>query len=104
MRKNILTLAALSAGVFLSGCVATSGGVNGTIFTSTKAPVSATALNTSGKTGEACSTGVLGFAFGDGSVEAAKQNGQITRVSQVDVKNTSVLGIYAQSCTIVKGE
>ncbi len=56
------------------------------------------------KTGEACATSILGIvASGDASIDAAKQAGGINEVLSVDYKSTSVLGLYASFCTIVKG-
>jgi hypothetical protein len=40
---------------------------------------------------------------GDASIEAAKKEGGITRVSSVSLENSGFLGLYAQSCTVVSG-
>ncbi|MHA1550012.1 MAG: TRL-like family protein [Alphaproteobacteria bacterium] len=61
--------------------------------------------NTGSKTGEACSTNVLGLvSLGDSSAEAAKKNGRISRVASVDAKLSSILGLFGKRCTIVKGQ
>jgi hypothetical protein len=57
------------------------------------------------KTGEACAMSILGaVALGDASLSAAKTAGGITKVAHVDHDNMGVLGIYAETCTIVVGD
>ncbi|WP_220092225.1 TRL-like family protein [Helicobacter sp. 16-1353] len=57
------------------------------------------------KRGEAVCSSVLGIvASGDCSIQAAKKNGNITKVHSVDVESFSVLGFYASYTTIVIGE
>ena len=57
------------------------------------------------KTGEACAMSILGIvAVGDASVEAAKAEGGVSKVSTVDYAQFGILGIYANTCTVVKGE
>lgn len=58
------------------------------------------------KRGESCSTAVLGLvAWGDSSIESAKQNGGITKVATVEYDQTAVLvGLYHSVCTKVAGE
>jgi hypothetical protein len=83
----------------------------GTIVTSVKSPAQAlaVALDPSAKatkTGVSSSSAILGlFANGDASVEAAMQNGGITRVHHVDHEvNAFLLGLYLENKTIVHGE
>lgn len=58
------------------------------------------------KTGTACSSEVLGLvATGDTRVETAMTQGGIKKVAQVQQSLRSyVFGIYAEVCTIVRGE
>ncbi|MER2490819.1 TRL-like family protein [Catenovulum sediminis] len=57
------------------------------------------------KSGEACANSVLGLAaFGDASIEKAKKNGGVTKVSSVDHSTINILYFYGQYCTIVTGE
>jgi len=42
--------------------------------------------------------------MGDASIQAAMQNGGITKIHHVDYKVTSVLGVYATYTTVVYGE
>lgn len=57
------------------------------------------------KKGEACSHSVLWLvAFGDSSIEAAKEAGQITKVGAIDHQVLGVLGfVYHRHCTVVSG-
>jgi hypothetical protein len=57
------------------------------------------------KSAEACASSILGvFASGDASITAAKAAGGITQVAHVDHTITSILGIYASTCTVVVGQ
>ena len=57
------------------------------------------------KFGEACVTNVLGiFATGDASVKRAAQIGGIKKITSIDYRIKSVLGIYTEYCVIVTGE
>ena len=57
------------------------------------------------KKGEATATSVLGwFAFGDASVQKAAKDGGITKISHIDQKSTSVLGLFAKYTITVYGD
>ena len=60
------------------------------------------------KTGTACITNILGLvAIGDSSIEAAKNNADITKITFVTTSNKIVwnyLPLFKIGCTIVKGE
>jgi len=57
------------------------------------------------KTGEACAKSYLGVvALGDASIAAAKQAGNISKVSSVDHTSTSYFVFYGKYCTVVRGE
>jgi hypothetical protein len=76
----------------------------GTTFNETKYGNIATAETATTKEGKACATSILGaVAQGDASIVAAKANGGITKVTSVDHYAKSILGIYGEWCTIVKG-
>ncbi|EPG74645.1 TRL-like family protein [Leptospira fainei serovar Hurstbridge str. BUT 6] len=56
--------------------------------------------------GSACSRSILGLvAFGDSSIEAAKANGKIVKVANVDFEQFGVIAgwIYHSFCTVVSG-
>ena len=42
--------------------------------------------------------------MGDASVQTAARNAGITKISHVDYKKTSVIGVYAKVITVVYGE
>ena len=76
----------------------------GTTFNETKYGNIATDESGATKEGKACGTSILGaVATGDASVMAAKANGGITKVSSVDHYAKSILMIYGEYCTIVRG-
>jgi hypothetical protein len=69
-------------------------------------PVNATSNSVGSKVGTAKATGFLGFLFfnADASIKTAAQNGGITKISTVDIKQTSLLNIVVTYETIVTGE
>lgn len=107
MRKLIGYSSAIGLAALLSGCVGPwgpVGSVGGSIYSDTMGPVGATSNPVGSKSGEACSTGVLGFAWGDSSIKTAAAAGGITKISHVDSHTTTVLGVYAKTITIVYGD
>jgi hypothetical protein len=100
--RSMLISGALATALFATGCVYSE--VQGALFTDMKGPIApATALGT-GKTGTACSQGILGLiATGDSSIEAAKRAGGIKKVTSVD-HHSKWLVVYGEFCTIVTGE
>ena len=105
MRKVLIVLS-ISSLLMLSGCGAVGNTpVLGTLYTNVKAPITATNNPKGSKTGEAKCMSILGLvAVGDCSVEAAAKEGKINKVSTVDYKNISVLGLYTEVKVIVTGE
>ena len=97
----VLTLGAVG---ILMGC-ATLIPIGG-LYTDAKLPGIATSNGgVSPKTGEAQCTSVCALvAFGDCSIDAAKKNGGITKVYNVDVEVKNILGVYGTYKVIVSGE
>ena len=94
MFKKIKTLAIVTiAGLMMSGCALT-------------LPVTATSNAVGMKVGTAKATGYLGVLFfgQDASVQKAAKNGGITKISTVDIKQTSILGLLVTYETIVTGD
>ena len=94
MLKKIRNAAALLAAVaMMSSCALT-------------LPVNATSNSVGNKVGTAKATGYLGMLFfdADASIKTAAKNGGITKISTVDLKQTSLLGIIVTYETIVTGE
>lgn len=57
------------------------------------------------KVGRSSAMGILGLvAIGDASYQTAAKNAGITRVSHVDKRDYTILGIYTTYETIVYGE
>lgn len=94
MKKRIQTIAMVFvAGLMLSGCALT-------------LPVAATSNAIGPKVGTAKATGYLGILFfnQDASIQTAAKNAGIKKISTVDIKKTSILGIVVTNETIVTGE
>lgn len=92
--KQIKTLALMFvAAAMLSGCALT-------------LPVGATSNAVGSKVGTSTATGYLGFLFfnADAGIRSAAKNGGITKISTVDIKQTSLLGIIVTYETTVTGE
>ena len=104
MRKH-LVLAAVATGLLsLYGCQPVHSPLSGIIFNETKFGYVATTNAAMTKEGKACGTTILGWvATGDMSISAAKAAGGITNVSHIDHSAKNILGIFAEFCTIVKG-
>jgi hypothetical protein len=89
--RNILGLLALAA--MMSSCALT-------------LPVNATSNPVGNKVGTSKATGFLGVLFfdQDASIMAAAKNGGITKISTVDIKQTSLLNLIVTYETMVTGE
>ncbi|MDH3662001.1 MAG: TRL-like family protein [Alphaproteobacteria bacterium] len=108
-RRNVaLRFGALAAAaLLLSGCgYWPRAGNNGLLYTNVTMPVAILDQEAPVvRTGEACSTGILGlYAAGNSSVNAAKSKVGITKISTVEERYTHyLLGAYTKYCTIVSG-
>jgi hypothetical protein len=108
MKTWILNAVGLAAIVYsASGCAMATGGnagAMGSLYSSYQGPGAIGTGDLGAKTGEACVTSILGIvATGDASISTAAKAGGITKVSHVDHDNFGILGIYAKTCTHVKG-
>ena len=96
-----------AAALLLTGCADwPRAGNNGLFYTNVTTPVAVLdQAAPSVRTGEACSTGILGlFASGNSSINAAKTKAGITKISTVEERFTHyLLGAYSKYCTIVSG-
>jgi len=106
--KSTIRLGMLIAASFmLSSCaIWPSAGQNGALYTEVTRPIAVLDPEvTNVRTGEACSSGILGlYAAGDSSVSRAKINAGITKVSTVEERYIHyILGLYSSYCTIVSG-
>jgi hypothetical protein len=93
MKKIKSIFALLTVVSVMSGCALT-------------LPVNATSNSVGSKVGTAKATGYLGILFfdADASIRTAAKNGGITKISTVDIKQTSLLNLIVTYETIVTGE
>lgn len=101
MKKSVCVVMLASLGM-LFGCASPM--PMGALYTELKLPITATAIS-GRKHGSAGCTSVLGLvATGDCSIETAKRNGGITKVSGVDWEAKNILGLFGDYKVNVYGE
>jgi len=108
VKTATLTLALVAAFV-LPGCAGMMFGAHGTnmgmLYADTRANEKVTDNAVGKKSGEACSTSILGWVTtGDSSVPTAARAGGITKVASVDNRFTNILGVWAEYCAVVTGD
>ncbi len=97
-------LAAIAATIALGGCAIPPSHLGPALFLDSQEPRAVTEASVASKRGEACGENILGIvAQGDSSIDAAKRNGGITQVTSVDADVSSILGLYSEVCTVVRG-
>ena len=104
MRKFLLKgFAVLAVAAAMTSCASI--GVVGSIYTDTTMPGTVTSNEVGSKVGTSSATSILGLiATGDAGVNSAAKNGNITKVSHVDIKTNSILGLFTKQDTFVYGE
>lgn len=101
--QKVITVSILSMFLLILNCTSPGYGPAGLLFTNTSIGSYGTGKQ-GGKTGQACAQSILGLvAFGDGSIEAARNQGGINDITSVSHEQFSILGLYAKMCTVVKG-
>ena len=104
MSKMASLMAAVTLACCAGGCAMAKAPVTGFVYLNTQANEAATSNDVGAKRGEACASSILGWVgTGDASVEAAVKAGGITKLSHVDSTASSILGIYAEYCTVAHG-
>jgi hypothetical protein len=95
----------LVIGFVISGCATSGASPNGwAIIKQEKIPAFATDNGKATKTGRACAQNVLSiYASGDASIEAAKKEGNITKIAYVDYEMENYV-VFGKVCTVVRGE
>jgi len=89
--------------MFLGGCLAYTP-VVGVLVTLVQGPITATTYDQSIRTGKSCAYSAMGlFSWGDASINAAKNTGQIKQVASVDFDTFNLLWVYGSFCTVVRG-
>lgn len=104
--KKIVMMAAAGLALLATSCavVPTGAGI-GALYTGVTEGNSVTANTFGKKVGQSQAINVLGVvATGDAGINTAAKNGGIKKVSHVDVKKMSVLGIFSSYTTIVYGD
>lgn len=105
MKKLVLSLCAVAALTLASCSTVSTGAGIGTLYTGVTEGQIATSNQVGSKVGTSSATGVLGLvAVGDASIRKAAKEAGITKISHVDVKKTSILGLFATYETIVYGD
>ncbi len=94
---------AVVMGMSLVSCSAI--GVVGAVYTGTTVPHSVTANKLGTKVGSVKCTSILGIAaYGDAGINTAAKMAGIKKVSHVDVKTFSVLGLFTTQTYFVYGD
>ncbi|NQT21190.1 MAG: hypothetical protein HQ592_15895 [Planctomycetes bacterium] len=89
----------------MSGCVMPNAPVGAGLTIDQKGPVAGfDSAAGSSKVGRAQAEGILIVGYGDASIAAAAEQGEITKIHHVDCQVLNVFGIYARYETIVYGE
>jgi hypothetical protein len=104
MRVHKKVLLLLVAVFLFSGCAISYHPLVGMIYTDNQGPLLVTDSTEGTKEGIATSTMILGVAYGDSSIGTAAANGGISKIMAVDTEIKSVLGLYAEIKTIVRGK
>ncbi len=112
MKKLFFSVAFAAVMLGLSSCsIATSiisgaePGLIGSVYVGVTQPQIATSNTVGNKVGTVSAVSILGVAaFGDGSINKAAKMAGITKISHVDVKTTSILGLFTSKKFFVYGE
>ncbi|MCZ7582726.1 MAG: TRL-like family protein [Deltaproteobacteria bacterium] len=97
----LLFVVAISA----MACAYAQSPVTGFVYGNVQGPLTVTDLENASKKGMGTCKSVLGIiSWGDCSIEAAAQQGGITKVRHVDFDSLNVIFVYAAYTTIVYGE
>ena len=102
VQKKVILL--LLAVFMFSGCAISHHPLVGMIYTDNKGPLMVTDATEGTKEGIATSNMILGVAYGDSSIGTAAANGGISKIMAVDTEIKSVLGVYVEFKTIVRGK
>lgn len=99
----MILAASVVMGLSLVSCASV--GVVGAVYTGVTTPHSVTSNKLGSKVGSVKCTSILGIAaYGDASINSAAKMAGITKISHVDVKTFSVLGVYTTQTFFVYGE
>lgn len=104
--KKIMYVAVAAMALLATSCAMVGTPVGfGTLYTGVTSGEAVTSNNIGKKVGHSQATNVLGIvAVGDASVQSAAKEAGIKKISHVDSKKMSILGIFATYQTIVYGD
>ncbi len=106
MRKKVFLSCAAVAAMTLASCstVTSQSGI-GAIYTGVNEGQMVTSNQLGSKVGSGSTIGVLGLvSVGDASIQTAANAAGIKKISHVDAKKTSVLGLFAKYQILVYGD
>ena len=104
-RKVLLSCVALAAMGLASCSTITSQSGMGVLYTGVSEGQMVTSNELGSKVGTGSTIGVLGLvSVGDASIQTAAHSAGIKKISHVDAKKTSVLGLFAKYQILVYGE
>ncbi len=106
MRKKALLSCAAVAAMALASCsTITSQSGMGVLYTGVNEGQMVTSNQLGSKVGTGSTIGVLGLvSIGDASIQTAANSAGISKISHVDAKKTSVLGLFAKYQILVYGD
>lgn len=105
MKKIFKSILLVSLLVTISSCTTNNRSGLGIAYTNTVDPIFHDNYVRGFNRGESCSKSLFGlFAWGNASIEMAKNNSGIIKVASADTKYFNLFGIYGSACTIIKGE
>ncbi len=106
MRKKVLLSCAAFAAMALASCsTITSQSGMGVLYTGVTEGQMVTSNQLGSKVGSGSTIGVLGLvSVGDASIQTAANSAGIKKISHVDAKKTSILGLFAKYQILVYGD
>lgn len=107
MRKLFLSLSVVAMGIAFASCAAMGPASPAVFYDGRTTPVTATSntLSKNAKVGVSEQINILGLvAKGDAGVEKAAREAGITKISVIDQKYKSILGLFCKTKTIVYGD
>ena len=103
MKVRITGLVGAVAVAMLTGCASYM--PVGNLYTGVTLPVDASSNGGGTKVGKSTAKSYLGMvAIGDASIETAKKNGGISKVTHIDWDAKNFLGLYGEYTTTVHGD
>jgi hypothetical protein len=105
MLRGLMIAGLLAVVLVAAGCAVMPNGSIIAPVAVTQSPVAVGDLSVgTSKHGQSMCEGYLFVAVGDASIQAAMENGGITRIHHIDSEELNVLGIYARQIIHVYGE